>query len=169
MKSGQVNELNNHAFHINSKIYSVHDIIVESPNPCTQLLLLLSVFLLVDIYQFYWCLKFKYKFSPCFFPITVFDYILLIFANSQTQPGCRSSALACVICKYGLGRWHCLLQWPAVWERGRGRVPLLKCQRSPLKLPAAPPPVSLQDTTASATAVLQPCTGYHKGRVTPLE
>lgn len=64
---------------------------------------------------------------------------------------------------------NAVLQWPAVWERGRRRVPLLKCQRSALKLPGAPPPVSLQDTTASATAVLQPCTGSHKGRVTPSE
>lgn len=92
-----------------------------------------------------------------------------MFAKSQTQCWCCSRAFACVICKYELEWWQSMLQWPAVWERGRGRVPLLKCQRSALKLPGPPPPVSLQDTTASATAVLQPCTGSHKGRVTPSE
>lgn len=43
---------------------------------------------------------------------------------------------------------------------------LLKCQRSDLIPPGAPPPVSVQDTTASATAVLQPRAGCQKGGIT---
>lgn len=39
-------------------------------------------------------------------------------------------------------------------------------KRSELILPGATPPVSLQGTSASATAVLQPRTGCHKGRIT---
>lgn len=52
---------------------------------------------------------------------------------------------------------------------GRG-CPLLKCQRSDLIPPGAPPPVSAQGTTASATAALQPHAGcLHKGRITSAE
>lgn len=51
-------------------------------------------------------------------------------------------------------RRKCVQERPAVWEREA--APLLKCQRSDLILPAAAAPVSLQDTSASATAVPQP-------------
>lgn len=61
-------------------------------------------------------------------------------------------------------RLICAQERPAVWEREA--VPLLKCQRSDLILPGATPPVSLRDTSASATAVLQPHAGCQKGRIT---
>ena len=51
-------------------------------------------------------------------------------------------------------RRKCAQERPAVWEREA--APLLKCQRSDRILPAAAAPVSLQDTSASATAVPQP-------------
>lgn len=93
-----------------------------------------------------------------------------MFAKYQTQSWCCSGAFLHVwFVNTSLNHGNACCSGQLCGNGDGDGFPLLKCQRSALKLPGAPPPVSLQDTTASATAVLQPCTGSHKGRVTPSE